>query len=210
MKKFIITLAIAIVVALLGFLGFNFLKNMGPRERVKGENGGNIIVEELSYYCRGAKVFGKVYKPADENGNFPDSLGSRPVVIFFYEPLKTSYPESVLKSLVSKGVIGYASALHEKGKDVPAVVKKIKGEKFTDPDLIFLIGDSYSSEAVVEGAAKLKSSVAGVVLIGPSLEAKGSRKVSKLGYEVLTIDAGQKSSAVPKITEYLELKGAMK
>lgn len=99
MKKVIVSLISALLVALLGVIGLNIFKNASPRERVKADNGSRIIVEELSFYHGNDKIFGKVFKPADEKGFFPDSLGPRPVVIFFHEPLKTAYPEGFVKGL---------------------------------------------------------------------------------------------------------------
>ena len=80
-----------ILLALLGIFGLNYLKKNGPRERVVSPDGAKIIVEEMSYYIGGDKLFGKVFKPSDENGNFPDSLGPMPVVVYFHKPLKTEW-----------------------------------------------------------------------------------------------------------------------
>lgn len=146
MKKVIVSLISALLVALLGVIGLNIFKNASPRERVKAENGSRIIVEELSFYHGNDKIFGKVFKPADEKGFFPDSLGPRPVVIFFHEPLKTAYPEGFVKALVPEGLIGYTTAFHEKDKDVEFMVKKISKERFADSDRIYLVGDSFASK----------------------------------------------------------------
>lgn len=210
MKKFIVSLVVVIVAALLGMLGWNIFKGNGPRERISDGKGSKIIVEELSYYIHGDKVFGKVYKPADENGNFPDSLGSRPVVIYFHEPLKTAAPEGTLKALVSKGIIGYLSASDGKGKDLAEIVRKVRKERFSEPDLVFLISDEYSSQTVVNAASKLKKEVAGLILISSPLEGKAEQAVSKLGYEVLRIDQGSGSASIAQITDYLDSKGALK
>ena len=104
MKKFIATLAALIILALLGLLGVNLFRNSGPRERIKAENGSKIIVEELSYYRNNGKLFGKVYKPAGEDGYFSGT--DYPTVVFFHEQLKTNLPESVLKALVPEGIVG--------------------------------------------------------------------------------------------------------
>ena len=75
MKKIILSIVSVILLALLGLLGFHNLKTNGPRGRVISPTGSKIIVEEMSYYVGGEKIFGRLYKPADVNGNFPDSLG---------------------------------------------------------------------------------------------------------------------------------------
>ena len=210
MKKVIVSLISALLVALLGVIGLNIFKNASPRERVKAENGSRIIVEELSFYHGNDKIFGKVFKPADEKGFFPDSLGPRPVVIFFHEPLKTPYPEGFVKALVPEGLIGYTTAFHEKDKDVEFMVKKISKERFADSDRIYLVGDSFASEAVVKAAYKLKKAVSGLILIEPELSDKTAGLVPRLGYDVLTIDAAGKASAKTAAIDYLELRGALK
>ena len=210
MKKVIVSLISALLVALLGVIGLNIFKNASPRERVKAENGSRIIVEELSFYHGNDKIFGKVFKPADEKGFFPDSLGPRPVVIFFHEPLKTAYPEGFVKALVPEGLIGYTTAFHKKDKDVEFMVKKISKERFADSDRIYLVGDSFASEAVVKAAYKLKKAVSGLILIEPELSDKTAGLVPRLGYDVLTIDAAGKASAKTAAIDYLELRGALK
>lgn len=210
MKKVIVSLISALLVALLGVIGLNIFKNASPRERVKADNGSRIIVEELSFYHNSDKIFGKVFKPADEKGFFPDSLGPRPVMIFFHEPLKTAYPEGFVKALVPEGLIGYTTAFHEKDKDVEFMVRKISKERFADSDRIYLVGDSFASEAVVKAAYKLKKAVSGLILIEPELSDKTAGLVPRLGYDVMTIDAAGKASAKTDAIDYLELRGALK
>lgn len=62
------SLIVSLLAAMLGIVGLNLFKDAGPRERMKAENGSRIIVEELSFYRHGDKVFGKIFKPTDENG----------------------------------------------------------------------------------------------------------------------------------------------
>ncbi len=210
MKKVIVSLIASLLVALLGIIGLNIFKDAGPRERIKAENGSKIIMEELSFYRHNDKIFGKVFKPADEKGFFPDSLGPRPVIVFFHEPLKTAFPEGLVKSLVPEGLIGYTTAFHENARDISFMVKKIGKEKFADSERIIIIADSFSSEAVVKASYKLGKAVSGLVLIEPELGEKESRLVPKLGYEVLTIDTAGKTSARTTILDYLETRGALK
>ena len=210
MKKVIVSLIVSLLAAMLGIVGLNLFKDAGPRERMKAENGSRIIVEELSFYRHGDKVFGKIFKPTDENGFFPDSLGPRPVIIFFHEPLKTAYPEGLLKSLAPEGLIGYSTAFHERGNDVRFMVKKIRKEKFADAERIILIADTFSAEAVTKAAYRLKKSVSGLILIEPEVSESVSRLTPKLGYEVLTVSTSEKTSARIKILDYLEIRGALK
>jgi hypothetical protein len=209
MRKFIISLIFIIIAGALGIGGWLIFKDNGPRERLDGENGAKVIVEELSYYSNGEKLYGKVFKPADENGNFPDSLGKRPAVIFFHEPLHTSLPQSTLASLSSHGIIGYMASLHEP-KDAETVLKKIREENYVEKDLIFLVADSTSSEAALGTAAKNRKKVAGLALIGPSEELLKSKNMQKYRKDALVVSSSEKSSAAKQILEYLELHGALK
>ena len=210
MKKVIVSIVASLLAALLGIIGLNLFKEASPRERVKAENGSRIIVEELSFYHHNDKIFGKVFKPADENGFFPDSLGPRPVVIFFHEPLKTTYPEGFVKALVPEGLVGYTTAFHEKDKDVECMVKKVSKEKFADRDRIYLASDAFASEAVVKAAYRLGKAVGGLMLIEPELSEKTSALVPKLGYDVLTVSTSEKASVKSAAIDYLELRGALK
>ena len=210
MKKVIVSLVASLLVALLGIIGLNIFKDSSPRERVKAEDGSKVIMEELSFYRHGDKIFGKVFKPTDKNGFFPDSLGPRPVVVFFHEPLKTAFPEGLVKSLVSEGLVGYTTAFHENAKDITFMVKKIGREKFADSERIILIADTFSSEAVVKASYKLGKAVSGLILFEPELSEKAGRLIPKLGYEVLTIDSTGKTSARASILDYLETRGALK
>ena len=210
MKKVIVSLIVSLLAAMLGIVGLNLFKDAGPRERMKAENGSRIIVEELSFYRHGDKVFGKIFKPTDDNVFFPYSLGPSPVIIFFHEPLKTAYPEGLLKSLVPEGLIGYSTAFHERGNDVRFMVKKIRKEKFADAERIILIADTFSAEAVTKAAYRLKKSVSGLILIEPEVSESVSRLTPKLGYEVLSVSTSEKTSARIKILDYLEIRGALK
>ena len=209
MRKFIISLIFIIIAGALGIGGWLIFKDDGPRERVDGENGTKVIVEELSYYSHGKKLYGKVFKPADENGTFSDSLGRRPAVIFLHEPLHTALPQSTLASLSSHGIIGYMASLHEPD-DAETVLKKIREEKYVEKDLIFLVADSTSSEAVLGTAAKNRKKVAGVALIGPSEELLKSKNMRKFRKDALVVSSDEKSTAARQILEYLESHGALK
>ena len=210
MKKIILSLVSVVLLGLLGLFGLNYLKKSNPRERISTPDGSRIIVEEMSYYIGGDKVFGRVYKPADENGNYPDSLGPKPVVIFLHEPLKTDFPESVVKSVVPDGVVGYVSSFKGKAKDAVSIVKRVAREKFAEPDMVFLIGDSSTGDALVQAAAKLGSRIQGLVLVEPALTGRSSELYQRYGKEFLTIDASAKEGAVPLIEDYLETRGALK
>ncbi|MBO4279942.1 MAG: hypothetical protein J5891_09095, partial [Spirochaetales bacterium] len=90
------------------------------------------------------------------------------------------------------------------------LVKRIRKEKFVEPDMVFVIGDSSCGDEVVGAAAKLGSRIQGLVLIEPRLTGKASELFLRYGKEFLTIDAAGKGNAVQLIEEYLETRGALK
>ncbi len=210
MKKLILSLAAAVILALLGFLGWKMLSPDHPRERLSSKADGDVLVEELSYYLHGQKAFGKVYKPCDENGRFPDSLGTRPVVIFFHEPLKTALAAKTAQGLAGRGVITYAVACDGTAKSAKGLAGKIRGEKFTDPDLLFLVADAFNGNAVIDAALQLKGKVAGAVLIEPDPDEKTARKVTRLPYKAVSVGTEEKGNLLPILCAYLEENGAMK
>ena len=188
MKKLIVSLSVILIAALLGIGGWYLFKSAGPRERLQGEKGSRVLVEELSFYKRREKIFGKVFKPADENGNFPDSLGTRPLVIYLHAPLVTANPEAILRTVVSKGVIGYSATFHGQKSEISFYVKKLANEPFVDDELIFLVSDGLADEAAASFASKARNRVAGHLAIDPTVPA----------------------TAVGRITAFLEENGAMK
>lgn len=210
MKKLIISIVSAVLLAILGILGLNYLKNSGPRERVVSPSGSRIIVEEMSYYIGGDKIFGKLFKPADENGDFPDSLGPMPLLVYFHEPLKTEWPESLVKSLVPYGILGYTTGFRAKEKDAVNLLKRISKESFVQPEMIFVVSDSSCGDQVVKAVAKLGHKIQGLALIEPQLTGKANEIYQRYGREFLTIGADQKDNAVSMVEDYLEERGALK
>ena len=210
MKKLIGTIVAVILLALLGVLGINIFKGMGPRERVKAEDGERLVVEDLGWYSHGEKQCGKIWKPADENGCFPDSMGTRPVVIFFHDPMKSKEAGSLISRLVSQGVIGYTIACPDKEKDIETIIRKMGKESFADKDLIFIIADTYAADATVKAILKVGSKTAGLILIGHELQGKSAVTVRQHASEILEIDKNQKSQALDLITDYMEIRGAFK
>ena len=136
MKKLVLSIGAAILVALLAILGLNIYSGHGPREKVKAPDGTKVVTEELSYYIRGGKVFGKIYKPDDGDASL-----SRPLVVYFHEPLKTDFPESVLKALATDGLSGYATGFRGKDSDAVSIVKRLSKEEFAEKDMIFVVSD---------------------------------------------------------------------
>ncbi len=210
MKKLIIALVSAILLSILGIAGLNYMKSNGPRDRVLSPSGSKIIVEEMSYYVSGEKIFGKLFKPADENGNFPDSLGPLPLVLFFHEPLKTEWAENMMKSLVSKGLVGYTCGFRGSDKDVEALVKRMRKEKFVEDGLVFLIADTSCGNEIVKATSRLGHRLQGVVLVEPVLTGKARETYVRYGQEFLTIVDSMKGNAISLIEDYLEERGALK
>lgn len=210
MKKLIATIAALIVLVLLAALGINLFQNSGPRKRVKGDGGEKIIVEELSWYIHGEKHTGKLFKPTDENGNCPDSLGTRPVALFFHDPMKSDAPESMLKSLSSMGVIGYSAACPDKPKDIETIIRRMGKESFATEDLLFVMADTYSADAVVKAIIKVGSKTAGLILFEPALQGKSGATVAQHSNEILSISSEQMHQKMSLVEDYMEVRGAFK
>lgn len=210
MKKLIISIVTALLLLILSVLGLNFLKKGGPRERVVSPSGSKIIVEEMSYYIGGDKIFGKLFKPSDENGNFPDSIGPMPLMVYFHEPLKTEWPETVVKSLVPDGIIGYTTGFRGKDKDAVNLLKRISKENFVQPGMVFVVSDPSCGDQVVKAVSRLGHKIQGLVLVEPRLTGKANETYQQYGREFLTIEAEGKENAVTLIEDYLEERGALK
>ena len=210
MKKLIISLASVILLALLGLAGLNQIKQNGPRGRVISPTGSKVIVEEMSYYVNGEKIFGKVFKPTDENGNFTDSMGQMPLLIYFHEPLRTEFPETVVKSLVSNHIVGYTCGFRGDGKDILAIVKRMSREKFVQPGMVFIVSDCSRADDIMKAVAKLGHKIQGLVLVEPNLTGQAREIYVRYGKEFLTINESQKGNAVSLIEDYLEERGALK
>ena len=210
MKKVIISIVSVILVALLGIMGLNQMKNNGPRGRVISPTGSKIIVEEMSYYIGGEKVFGKVFKPADVSGNDFVSADAMPLVIFFHEPLKTEWPENLIKSLVPSGLIGYTCGFRADERDAEALVKRLRKEKMVQDDMVFLICDSSCGNEIVKAVSKLGHKIQGLVLIEPVLTGRARETYVRYGREFLTIPESAKANALSMIEDYLEERGALK
>ena len=205
MKKLVLSIGAAILVALLAILGLNIYSGHGPREKVKAPDGTKVVTEELSYYIRGGKVFGTIYKPDDGDASL-----SRPLVVYFHEPLKTDFPESVLKALVTDGLSGYATGFRGKDSDAVSIVKRLSKEEFAEKDMIFVVSDSYCADNILLAASKLGHRIQGLVLIDPNPTGKAREIYQIYSREFLTIGPAQKGNAIPLIENYLEERGALK
>ena len=210
MKKILTSIASVIAVSLLAMLGLHLYRGQGPRERVQAPDGSKVVTEELSYYIHGNKFFGKIFRQADEDGNIIGENGSRPVVIYLHEPLKTDFPENVVKSLTKHGIIGYTSGFRGKGRDIVSLVGRIRKEKDVEEGLVFLAGDSATSDEVLIAASKLGHKIQGLILIDPNPTGKSREIFQVYGKEFLTIPQSEKGSAVALIEDYLEERGALK
>ena len=190
MKKLIISIGSAILLALLAIIGLNIYSGRGPRERVKAPDGSKVVTEELSYYVQGKKVFGKLFRPDDSDAS------KKPLVIYFHEPLKTGYPETVLKTLVTEGLVGYATGFRGKDKDAVTIVKRLSKEEFAEKDMVFLISDAFCADEVIVAASRLGHRIQGLVLIEPNPKGKAREIYQAYGREFLTVSSSQKGNAV--------------
>lgn len=210
MKKIITSVVTVALLALLAVFGINLYRGHGPRERVQAPDGSKVVIEEMSYYIRGSKMFGKLFRPADGDGNIIDKDSRKPVAVYLHEPLKTDFPVSVAKSLASDGIIGYVSGFRGDEKDIVSFVNRIRREGFAEKDMVFLIGDAATADAVLLAASKLGHKIQGLILMEPNPTGKAREIYQIYGKEFLTVDSSQKGNAIGLMEDYLEERGALK
>ena len=195
MKKLKITGIALIAAALLTGGGYLVLKNLNPRQRVKGENGAKIVVEALSYYnSSGQKISGRIYRQEGISGKLP-------LAVFCHGFGSTMHSgDDFCKALASRGWAAYAfdfrggsrnstsdgstldMSVMTEVEDATLVLKKLGKEKFVDRKNVFLIGQSQGGEVAALTAADLKKDVSGLVLIFPAfvIQDDNHKKYSRL------------------------------
>ncbi len=163
MKKVIVSLIVSLLAAMLRIVGLNLFKDAGPRERMKAKNGSRIMVGGSSFLQDGDKVFGKIFKPTTGIAS-PNSLGPRPLIIFFHEPLKTTYPEG-LQAPGSRRVDRLLDSIPRErqrreihGEEDKEGEVRRRGENNPDSGHI-------STKAVTKATYRLKKSVSGLIMI---------------------------------------------
>ncbi len=182
-KKVIISIVSAVLVALLGGLGWFFLKDFNPRKTVSVDGEGSKIkveVEELGFYEKDDYISGTVYRPVIDEKKFP--------VIVYCHPLAAdrSAGDDLCRLFASKGWVAYAfdfrggnkttksTGLETTGmnveteaSDIAAVLKGLKKVHYVQSGKVFLVGEGFGGYAALLAAQKV--SVKGMALIGAEI-----------------------------------------
>ena len=190
MKKLIASLVSAIILSILAFFGIRQMNSLSPRQTEKSESGSKVAIEELSYLNGDAKVFGKLYRPAEAALKGTEmSRRKFPTVVFCHGlGMNCDYWHSWCRALAGKGIIAYAfdfqggamqncrstsDMMHmtpeTEREDLAMVMQRLRKEKFVDKDSIYLVGHSLgglvaSQYASGDGKRLLK----GLVLMAPA------------------------------------------
>jgi len=174
----------AIIAAVLGggiFGGVKYYQSHSPRTVIKTDGGGQIHIEELSFFSGGDKIYGRIYKPQD-------TLGKKPVLIYSHGLGQTGdEAEGICKLAAAKGYVAYhfdfrgggphsrsdgkmtkMSLITEK-QDLNLVIKRLSKEDIVDSDRIYLIGHSLGGAVSASYAADHPKRIAGLVLLAPAL-----------------------------------------
>ena len=183
-KKAIISIVSAILVALLGGLGWYFLKDFNPRKAVtvKGEDAKvKVEVEELGFYAKDDYISGTVYRPVTGEKKFP--------VVIYCHPLATdrSAGDDLCRQFAAKGWVAFAldfrggnktskstglettgMSVSTQAEDIAAVVKGLKKVSYVQHGKIFLVGEGFGGYAALLAATK-NLSVKGMALVGADL-----------------------------------------
>jgi len=190
MKKLIASLVSAIILSILAFFGIRQMNSLSPRQTEKSESGSKVAIEELSYLNGDAKVFGKLYRPAEAALKGTEmSRRKFPTVVFCHGlGMNCDYWHSWCRALAGKGIIAYtfdfqggamqncrstSDMMHmtpeTEREDLAMVMQRLRKEKFVDKDSIYLVGHSLgglvaSQYASGDGKRLLK----GLVLMAPA------------------------------------------
>ena len=182
-KKVIISIVSAVLVALMGGLGWYFLKDFNPRKTVSVDGDGTKVkveVEELGFYEKDSFISGTVYRPVTGEKKFP--------VVVYCHPIAADRTagEDLCRMFASKGWLAYAfdfrggnktsksTSLETTGmsvatqaEDIAAVLKGLRKVHYVQNGKIFLVGEGFGGYAVLLAAQK--ASVKGIALLGADL-----------------------------------------
>ena len=182
-----ITAGIALVVAALLGGGYWWMKSQAPRETVKAkETGVKVDVEQLCFYgTRDIKVDGTVYRPSDM---LDEKL---PAIIYCQAK---SYGESWCRSLAGTGAVAYCFDFAGDGekartKELEAVLKGIRSNRFVDPEKVYLLGEANGCLTACNVAFDNPKKIKGLILVSPGFNPlEISRKAKRYNGTVLVVD----------------------
>ena len=182
-----ITAAIALIAAALLGGGYWWLRTQAPRDTVKvRETGVKVDVEELSFYGPGGeKIPGKVYRPSE-------SLDERRPAIIYCQDI--SYGDSWCRSLSGTGAVCYCFDFQGDGekartRELETVLKGIRGNRFVDPDKVYLLGEANGCLTASNVAFDNPKKIKGLILVSPGFNPlEISRKAKRYNGTVLIVD----------------------
>ena len=180
-KKAAVSLVSAILVAILGGLGWYFLKDFNPRKTVTlaGEESKiKVEVEELGFYDKDNYISGTVYRPLTDEKKYP--------VVIYCPPLASdrSAGDDLCRQFAAKGWVAYAfdfrggsrggkstqlettsMSVETQAADIASVVKGLRKVNYIQDGKMFLVGEGFGGYAALLAAQK-GLSVKGMALIG--------------------------------------------
>ena len=180
-KKAIIGIVSAILAALLGGLGWFFLKDFNPRRTltVDGEESKvKVEVEELGFYDKDNYISGTVYRPLTGEKKYP--------VVVYCHPLAAdrSAGDDLCRLFASKGWVAYAfdfrggnktskstslettlMSVATEAADIESALKGLKKVSYVQSGKVFLVGEGFGGFAALYAATK-GASVKGLALLG--------------------------------------------
>ena len=189
-KKAIISIVSAVLVALLGGLGWYFLKDFNPRKTVSVDGEGakvKVEVEELGFYDKDNYISGTVYRPVTGEKKFP--------VVVYCHPLAAdrSAGEDLCRLFASKGWVAYAfdfrggnktsrstslettgMSVDTQAEDIAAVLKGLKKVHYVQSGKVFLVGEGFGGYAVLLAAQK--ATVKGIALLAADIHRSDESK----------------------------------
>ena len=185
-----ITAAIATIVAALLGGGYWWAKSRGPREMARDkETGAKVEVEDLCFYGkRGARVDGRVYRPA---GVLDETM---PVVIYCQD---RNFGDAWCRSLAGMGVAGYCFDFQgesEKARsaELDTVLQGIQKLRYADKDRIYLLGEAHGCLTASALTFDKPRQIKGLILVSPGFNPlEISRKAKRYDGTILVLDDAQ-------------------
>ena len=180
-KKLIISIVSVIVVAVMGGLGWFFIKDFNPRKTVTldGDDAKvKVEVEELGFYEKDDFISGTVYRPVTGEKKFP--------VVVYCHPIAADRKagEDLCRTFAAKGWVVYAFDFRGGNKtsqstgiettgmtvateadDIAAVLKGLRKVSYVQSGTVFLVGEGFGGYAALYAATK-GASVKGLALLG--------------------------------------------
>ena len=195
------TVGIAAVVILLAGIGYSVVRNMAPRETVKAPvTKTKVISEDMAFYAGKEKVEGKVYRP--------EILESQVPTVIYCQNRENGIPWC--RELAGLGYVSYCFDFPDgeklRKKQLEAVLKGIRNQRFVDKDQVYLLGESAGCLSAAQVTFDHAGKVAGLMLVSPGFNPlEISRKSKKYRGEILVLDGAlPQKSLLGEIQEFIQ------